>query len=121
MIVRFLPYLLTSNSIIIVLIYAALQMYMEYNDIPHYIIPCSPKGDYLYKVVDHASRAVVEVENVETLSGMTFPKPSLGDQDPITEAMWAVSVAGSKHAFLLMLLDNVHRQTGRYLLLASNE
>ena len=75
----------------------------------------------MYKVIDHASRAVVEVENVETLSGMTFPKPVLGDQDPITEAMWAVSVAGSKHAFLLMLLDNVHRQTGRYLLLASNE
>lgn len=86
-----------------------------------FVIPCSPKGDYLYKVVDHASRAVIEVENIETLSGMTFPKPVLGDQDPITEAMWAVSVAGSKHAFLLMLLDNVHRQTGRYLLLASNE
>ena len=84
-------------------------------------ILCSPKGDYLYKVVDHASRALVEVENIETLSGMTFPKPVLGDQDPITEAMWAVSVAGSKHAFLLILLDNVHRQTGRYLLLASNE
>ena len=81
----------------------------------------SPKGDHLYKVVDHASRAMVDVENIETLSGMTFPKPVLGDQDPISEAMWAVSVAATKHAFLLILLDNVHRQTSRYLLLASNE
>ena len=81
----------------------------------------SPKGDYLYKVVDHASRAMVDVESIETLSGMTFPKPVLGDQDPITEAMWAVSVAGTKHAFLLVLLDNVYHQTARYLFLATNE
>lgn len=87
----------------------------------HFTPKHSPKGDYLYKVVDHASRAMVDLESIETLSGMTFPKPVLGDQDPITEAMWAVSVAATKHAFLLILLDNVHHQTSRYLLLASNE
>ena len=82
----------------------------------------SPKGDFLYKVVDHASRALVDVESIETLSGMTFPKPSFGDQeDPVTEAMWAVSVAADKHAFLVIILDNVNHQTGRYLFLASNE
>lgn len=63
----------------------------------------------------------MDVENVETLSGMTFPKPVFGDQDPVNEAMWAVSVAAAKHAFLVIILDNVNHQTGRYLFLASNE
>ena len=80
---------------------------------------CSPKGDYIYRVKDYASRAVVEVEWLDSHHGVTFPK--FGEQDAIAKATYAVSLANAKHAFLLLFLDNASQKDGNYILLAQNE
>ena len=119
----------------------------------------SPKGEYVYKVVDYASRcvhtysaytytlyvciyykytvyaasmytyhagpclhrAVVTMEDIGVHPGMSFPKHTFGEQDTVANATWAVSTAGEKYAFLLILLDNVYRQSEKYILVAQNE
>jgi neuronal guanine nucleotide exchange factor len=79
------------------------------------------KGDFVYKVVDYASRAVVEMEDIGVHPGMTFPKHTFGEQDTVANATWAVSTAGEKHAFLLILLDNVDHHSEKYIFVAQND
>lgn len=79
----------------------------------------SPKGDYIYRVKDYASRAVVEVESLDTHPGVSFPK--FGEQNPISKATYAVSTASSKHAFLVLFLDNASRKEEHYIFSAQNE
>ena len=83
------------------------------------LTPPSPKGDYIYRVKDYASRAVVEVEWLDTHPGVSFPK--FGEQNPLAKATYAVSTAGAKHAFLLLFLDSAGNKDGKYTLLAQNE
>ena len=66
-------------------------------------------------------RAVVEMEDIGLHPGMSFPKHTFGEQDTVANATWAVSTAGENHAFLLILLDNVYRQSEKYLFVAQNE
>ena len=81
----------------------------------------SPKGDYIYTVVDHSSRALVEVEDIESHRGVAFPKHVFGEQETVAMATWAVSTANVKHAFLVILLDNVHHKSEKYIFVAQNE
>ena len=81
----------------------------------------SPKGDYIYTVVDHSSRALVEVEDIESHPGVAFPKHVFGEQETVAMATWAVSTANVKHAFLVILLDNVHHKSEKYIFVAQNE
>ena len=83
------------------------------------LFPCSPKGDYIYRVKDYASRAVVEVERLNTHHGVSFPK--FGEQNPIAKATYAVSTANAEHAFLMLFLDNASHKEENYILLAQNE
>lgn len=73
----------------------------------------------MYRVKDYASRAVVEVEQINSHPGVSFPK--FGEQDPIAKASYAVSTASADHAFLLLFLDNASRKEEHYILLAQNE
>lgn len=68
---------------------------------------------------DFASRAVVEVEWLDSHPGVSFPK--FGEQNPIAKATYAVSTAGARHAFLLLLLDNASQKEGKYIFIAQNE
>ena len=68
---------------------------------------------------DYASRAVVEVERLQTHTGVSFPK--FGEQDPIAKATYAVSTASAEHAFLMLFLDSASRKEESYILLAQNE
>ena len=74
----------------------------------------------MFKVKDHASRAVVQVEELINHPSVTFPKNAFGEQDPIAMATWAVSTANVKHAFLVILLDNAFHETSRYIFVAQN-
>lgn len=67
------------------------------------------------------SRAVVEMEDIGIHPGVTFPKHTFGEQDTVANATWAVSTAGEKHAFLLILLDNVNHHSEKYIFVAQNE
>ena len=71
-------------------------------------------------MVDHASRAVVEVEDIESHPGVTFPKHIFGEQETVAMATWAVSTANVKNAFLVILLDNALRQSEKYIFVAQN-
>ena len=79
----------------------------------------SRKGDYTYRVMDYASRAVVEVERLQTHAGVSFPE--LREQDPMAKATNAVSTASAEHAFLMLFLDNASQKEENYILLAQNE
>ena len=81
----------------------------------------SPKGDYIYTVVDHSSRALVEVEDIESHPGVAFPKHVFGEQETVAMATWAVSTANVKHAFLVILLDNVYHKSEKYIFVAQTE
>jgi hypothetical protein len=71
-------------------------------------------------VKDFASRAVVEVEGLDTHPGVSFP--NFGEQNnPIAKATYAVSTAGARHAFLLLLLDNASQKDGKYIFISQNE
>ena len=69
----------------------------------------------------YSNRAVVEMEDIGVHPGMTFPKHTFGEQDTVANATWAVSTAGEKHAFLLILLDNVDHHSEKYIFVAQNE
>ncbi len=84
-------------------------------------LPSSAKGESYYKVIDHASRALVEVEWIESHSSVNFEKQLFGEAESVSRAMWAVSQAGEKHAFLVILLSNAYQQCAKYLFLAQNE
>ena len=73
----------------------------------------------MYRVKDYASRAVVEVEWLETHPGVSFPK--FGEQNTIAKATYAVSAANAKHAFLMLFLDNASQKSEAYIFLAQNE
>jgi len=75
----------------------------------------------VYKVIDHASRALVEVEWIETHQGVNFEKSAFSKAESVGKATWAVSQAGEKHAFLVVLLANASGQCAKYLFLAQNE
>lgn len=74
----------------------------------------------MYKVVDHGSRALIEVEDIESHPGVAFPKHVFGEQETVAMATWAVSTANVKNAFLVILLDNALRQTEKYIFVAQN-
>ena len=63
----------------------------------------------------------MEKEDIAAHPGVSFPKHTFGEQDTVANATWAVSTAGEKHAFLLILLDNVHRHSEKYIFVAQNE
>ncbi len=88
--------------------------------LPPSLLSTSPKGDEVYKVVDHGSRALIEVEDVESHPGVTFPKHVFGEQETVAMATWAVSTANVKNAFLVILLDNALHQTEKYIFIAQN-
>ena len=71
-------------------------------------------------MVDHCSRALIEVEDIESHPGVTFPKHVFGEQEMVAMATWAVSSANVKHAFLVILLDNASHTSEKYLLVAQN-
>ena len=71
--------------------------------------------------MDHSSRALVEVEDIESHPGVAFPKHVFGEQETVAMATWAVSTANVKHAFLVILLDNVHHKSEKYIFVAQNE
>ena len=77
----------------------------------------SPKGESTYTVIDHGSRAVVEVEDLECRPGVTFPKHTFGEQTTVAQATWAVSTANISDAFLVILLDNAYH---KYIFVAQN-
>ncbi len=81
----------------------------------------SPKGDFSYKVIDHASRALVEVEWIESHHSVNFEKKMFKEAESVSRATWAVSQAGEKHAFLVILLSNAYKQCAKYLFVAQNE
>ena len=79
----------------------------------------SARGEELFRVKDYASRALVEVEWLETEQYATFPKP--GEHNSISRAMAAVSMANAQHGILLLFLDNASGRREDYILLAQNE
>ena len=81
----------------------------------------SSKGDFFYKVVDYASRAVIEVEKLKMKPQMMFPKHVFGEQETIARAMWAVSTATAEHAFLLVFLENAFQKSEKYIFICQNE
>ena len=81
----------------------------------------SSKGDFFYKVVDYASRAVIEVEKLKAKPQMVFPKHVFGEQETIARATWAVSAAMSEHAFLLVFLENAFQKLVKYIFVCQNE
>ena len=80
----------------------------------------SPKGESTYTVIDHGSRAVVEVEDLECRPGVTFPKHTFGEQTTVAQATWAVSTANVSDAFLVILLDNAYHKSEKYIFVAQN-
>ena len=72
-------------------------------------------------MVDHSSRALVEVEDIESHPGVAFPKHVFGEQETVAMATWAVSTANVKHAFLVILLDNVYHKSEKYIFVAQTE
>ena len=52
---------------------------------------------------------------------MTVPKQVFGEHGSVAQAMWAVSAAGARHAFMVTILDNVHHRSEEYIFLAQNE
>ena len=66
-------------------------------------------------------RAVVEIEDIGVHPGVSFPKHTFGEQNTVASATWAVSMAGEKCAFLLILLDNVDHHSEKYILVTQNE
>lgn len=74
-----------------------------------------------YKVVDYASRAVIEVEKLKTKTRMMYPKHVFGEQETIARATWAVSTATSDHAFLLVFLENAFQKLEKYIFVCQNE
>lgn len=72
-------------------------------------------------MLDFASKAVVEVEELEVHGQTTFPKHVFGEQEAVSRAMWAVSTAGTKNAFLVTFLDNSAHKSERYILIAQNK
>ncbi|XP_064385333.1 rho guanine nucleotide exchange factor 5-like isoform X3 [Halichondria panicea] len=80
-----------------------------------------PKGDFSYKVIDHASRALVEVEWIESHRSVNFEKSMFKEAESVSRATWAVSQAVEKHAFLVILLSNAYNQCAKYLFIAQND
>ena len=80
----------------------------------------SPKGESTYNVIDHGSRAVIEVEDLECRPGVTYPKHTFGEQTTVAQATWAISTANVSDAFLVILLDNAYRKSEKYIFVAQN-
>ena len=75
----------------------------------------------MYRVRDFASKAVVEVEELEVTAQASFPKNVFGEQEALSKAMWAAATAGVQNAFLVTFLDNSCHKTERYILIAQNK
>ena len=80
----------------------------------------SPKGEDVYRVVDFASKAVVEVEELEVQEQPAISKQVFGELEALSRAMWLVSTSGAQNAFHVTFLDNSAHKTERYILLAQN-
>ncbi len=103
------------------LIVSKYTRYTVYNHDNHFPPSLSPKGDFSYKVIDHASRALVEVEWIESHRSVNFEKSMFKEAESVSRATWAVSQAVEKHAFLVILLSNAYNQCAKYLFIAQNE
>ena len=74
----------------------------------------------MYRVVDFASKAVVEVQELEVQEQPAISKQVFGEQEALSRAMWLVSTSGAKNAFHVTFLDNSAHKTERYILIAQN-
>lgn len=74
----------------------------------------------MYRVVDFASKAVVEVEVLELQEQGSLSRQVFGEQESLSRAMWVVSTSGEENAFLVTFLDNSAHKSERYILIAQN-
>lgn len=81
----------------------------------------SPKGEVTYKVIDYASKAVVEIEKLKVSQTISYPKHTFGEHETIPRATWMVSSANEPHSFLLILLENSSQKVEKYILVCQNE
>lgn len=85
------------------------------------IFKISPKGEISYKVLDYASKAVVEIEKLKLSKASSYPKHTFGEHETVARATWLASSANEPHSFLLMLLDNSVQKVEKYVLVCQNE
>ena len=76
----------------------------------------------MYSVLDHGIKSLVHCEPIPCHPNVTYPKSFedtlVGDQ---MLALWVVSQAKAKYAFLTSILENSEKNRASYLFAAQNE